>query len=383
MNDIFDWFQTQFSSIWNSIQLWLESFQWFSWAGIIIIALVVSFIIWLVRFMISQPILAVLGLHELLGPARDFIKPPKWDSWQTLIWISLFSWIVSLLASPALQSFIASCGWLFLIPGVHWAMHTSGLRKILTIGQIFLGPWITGALVCIYLFVTPDNVPRIAWIVWPLISAAIAVLPRFIKSGSELQWPKVGVRLDVMILLLSNVLLSCWIQLCFATQDWLENYPTFLAEDMSSSSFVIRLASGEPPSRGTRILQEAESTLKAELSQMPWSEVERWLLNWQQQLPRLEANTLAQLPAAAENSLWRLTGRILPGGQGQYRLQLVTSWQGPTSTTLGSYFAKTCEITKSDRKALLSPGQIDRSRPGVEVRCGEVEGPISGKPPGL
>jgi hypothetical protein len=326
-------------------------------------------------------------MDDLFGQLKNILTPPKWDSWQTLIWISIFSWAVSLLTVDIFQRIIVSIAWLFLIPGIHWLLHEEkfklqkdfevNIKKSLTVNKLFLGPWITGALVCVFLFrnlvETPPSIPLL-W--WPPVSAIIASLPKFVAGvGPKYGLPEnPGARQEIITLLLSNLLISCWLQLHFLTQDWLRQYPSLLAEDLNRSAFVVQLAAGDRTrSRGYAVLQEAGRLLDVELENQPWSQVERWLLNRNQQIPTLQQRIMEQTPPVEENIFWRMEGRMLSG---EYNLELSAVWRGPTATGIPYHFKRTCQITQ------LSTAQAIRATPNgsiAQVQCG----PISQRLPGL
>jgi hypothetical protein len=327
-------------------------------------------------------------MDDIFGQLRSILTPPKWDSWQTLIWISIFSWAVSLLAIDIFQRIIVSIAWLFLIPGIHWLLHEEkfklqkdfevNIKKSLTVNGFFLGPWITGALVCVFLFrnliETPPSVPLL-W--WSPISAIIASLPKFVTGvGPKYDLPeKADTRQQIINLLLSNLLISCWFQLHFLTQDWLRQYPSLLTEDLNRSAFVVQLAAGDRPRpRGYALLEEAGRLLDAELENKPWSQVERWLLDRGQQIPALQQRVLEQETPVEENMFWQLQGRMLPG---EYNLELSAVWRGPTVTGIPYHFRRTCQITQ------VSTAQAIRTTPGgsiAEVQCGSISQRLPGLP---
>lgn len=321
---------------------------------------------------------------ELFG----LLIPSKWDSAKTLILLSIFSWAMSSIVSNRVQNIIAFIGWLFLMGGVHWVMHEEKkLKETLTINKIFIGPWITGALICYFLFATPERIPAIAYILWPIISAIIAAIPRFIGSDSVYQtpkWikPKPEDRQYVVNLALINLLLSCWIQLGFTTQTWVADYPSLRADNLSNSAFVINTSSGDGnPSRAIDILTRAETEVKAELGSQSWSQVERWLLNFEEQVEQLESRVISQLPQARENNYWSLQGRILAG---EYNIQLFSVWQGPSSDGVGYYYSKICQISRVVPADLTSqPTSATTPLPitgNSKVQCSPAEGPTRGQP---
>jgi hypothetical protein len=327
-------------------------------------------------------------LRKIFQDIFKLIIPKKWDSAKTLIWLSVFSWAMSLLTRSSIQSFIAFCGWLLLIPGIHWLMHEEKkIKEFLTIEKIFIGPWITGALICFFLFATPENLPGIMVVSWPIISAIIAALPKFIKSGPAYKVPDPPVRQDLIIMVLFNLLLSCWIQLCYSTQVWLAQYPSFQADDLTNSSFVVKTQSNESAvSQGFDILRQAEAALKESLQGQSWSQVERWLVDFDDRIHDLNEQIIDRLPPKAENAYWQVEGRVLPG---EYNVQLFAVWKGPSSNNLGYHLAKTCQISQGVPANMRTPWQtlspVENVAPNSQVdaatvSCDPATKPIKGQP---
>lgn len=360
-----------------------------SWQAILWFAILI-FIVANLGFslFIRNLIFSILSIDEIFKQLRKTLTPPKPDSWQTLLWISIFSWAMSLLpVSNFVQGFIATCAWFFLIPGIHWFMHeekfkvfdlTINVKKGLTINGIWLGPWITGALVCILLFSeSPNDRISVAFICWPPISAIIAALPKFIAIGPKYKNPDPAARQELVILLLTNLLLSCWFQLFFLTQSWLVDYPSLLTQDLDRSAFVVKLANNRSTSRGVLILDQAETALKEQLDGRSWSQVERWLFDLKPQMQQLEDTVMSRLPPLKENELWQLSGQVLP--RTEYELQLMATWQGPSADGTGYYLMKPCQITRipDTRRAIartVASTQIAR------VTCDDVTAPTTGQP---
>lgn len=328
------------------------------------------------------------SLDEIWKQLRSAIVPKTWDSYQTLVWISVFAWAVSLLTRDFAQFLIACIGWLFLIGGLHWGLHTDKAQKALTINigisKIFIVPWITGALVSFFLFATPTDIPPIAYVLWPLISATIAATPKFIKTGQDggptVAVPAPGVRQNLVILGLVNLLLSCWIQFYFVTQAWLAEYPSLATYPTLEEA---RRAELDPSSRGVLILEQTEAQLRNQLNGKTWTEVEQWLLDRDRQIPALRAAVWEKLPNVPENDLWDLRERLLSG---EYNLQFLAVWQGPTAGARGYYLSKTCQIKEVFRRnpADLRPRATTDPAPKTTatITCSNVQGPTAGEPEG-
>ena len=289
---------------------------------------------------------------EIFDTLRKLLLPPKAFSWQTLILLSIFSCLMAALASEIIRNLLATCGWIFLIFGVGWFTTENPIK----VGDLNLGPWITGILVSIFLFGEwLEEMPSLLFVSWPLISAAIASLGEFIGSGPRFKNPAPEGRQRLVILFLSNLIISCWFQLYFVIQGWLDIYPSLLANDFNQSNFVVRLGvqTSEPPT-GVLILNQAEALLRTELEPRSWPEVERWLLTLKQQPTDFQDAVMQQLPPSEENALWQLQAQFLPD-QPDYTLQLLALWQGPSSDLSGHYLTKTCRITQGENPPASSP----------------------------
>jgi hypothetical protein len=337
--------------------------------------------------------LKTLGLTTLVVGFRELIKfltPPRWDSWQTLLVIAAYSWLFSLFARNAvIQTIIASIAWIFLISGLHWSMYEKKIQTELKFNGFFIGPWLTGALVCVFLWGLfgdilnlPISVPIVCW---PPIAAAIAVAPKFIATGPDGGpipiIPKAGDRQQIVILLLSNLLISCWVQFYFSTQTWLRAYPTLLVDDWSNSGFMIRLpVAASQPQRGVQLLENAEVAIRNELSSLSWSQVERWLFEVNQQLPRIRRAAFSRMISFEEDSLWSLEGQVVPGNN--YRLALRAVWQGPTADGTNYFLTKTCEILQQTAPPPPASPQPVPTPPlpstlqTVKIECQPVQGPV-------
>ncbi len=285
---------------------------------------------------------------------RQLVKsltPPSAFSWQTLIFLSVFSYFMAYLSTYPLRDLLASMGWVFLIFGVSWV--TADNEDILRIYGFSLGPWITGALVCVFVFGTwkGDFTPA-TLICWPPISAILASVREFFDAGLKFKIPQPAARQNIVILFLVNLIISCWFQFYFITQDWINQYPILLADDFSKSAFVMKIENPQAElSRGTLLLNSMEQSIKRELESKPWPQAERWLLpdNLRGRLPALEKQVQKQLPWAAEDLWWRFEPKVSSTKSG-YNLQLQAIWKGPSSQKGEYYIKKSCQITPTYRQ---------------------------------
>ncbi len=290
------------------------------------------------------------GVYDWL---KNNVIPPSAFSWQTLIFLSLFSYYMSWLASDLIEWLLANLAWIFLILGVYWGTTAT---KFFWIGRddkkkkpgFPISAWITGVLVSIYIFGLDGDLTPVALVSWPIISAILAAIPPFVGEGLSWKLPPPETRQTLAILFGSQFLLSCWLQFYFVIQGWLMEYPSLVADNFSQSAFVVNLeTTSMTMPRGVSILNAIESNLEMRIDGIPWSETERLLLPNEREalINNLENQAKQQLATVEEDNLWQVTSGVSAGDSG-YNLQLQANWNGPRGGAQGNYaVTKTCQVT--------------------------------------
>lgn len=301
------------------------------------------------------------------------LRPTGFYSWQASLWMSLLAWLLAQAArSPeqvkapiAVHDIMISFSWMFLILAVGWV---TAERPVKLFGQN-LGPWITGALVCLFLFVRGDYVlPRAALITWPMISAGIAAFPEFVDIERGFSIPrKLRVRQNLCIMVLVNLLLTSWITFGFRINDWLDDYPGIWGEGFNGSYFLMqRPRTDEDFDRGRNIVEEMEQQLIENTRFKTQSEVERWLLDNKRD-PLLfrdsVMNSLAsrrtndRLSRFQDDSFWQLETIV---SEPAYQVELRARWIGPRMKEAGHLVKHSCKIDfgSSKRGEVTCPGSI-------------------------
>jgi len=290
---------------------------------------------------------------------------------------------MSIPAGDFLQRLLAIFGCTFLILGVAW--WTEIEKKKLTILGVFLGPWISGALSCTFLatFWSDRVSPALAAVSWPLISTAFVTIPAFIKAGPQFRIPDVAKRQQLIILILSNVTISCWIQFHVVIQQWIATYPMLLAEDIHISNFVTRLGPrSSPPVGGNDLLELIQDGVSDAIQDKPWALVERWLENPDRQLAIITRQIVKQsmvTPKDLQQFPWEfgrdigLSSADTETNTEQYVLQLFAIWQGMDSLPGHYYLERRCEIFKKlkpldPERIDLTPGEQEAESVG-EITC--------------
>ncbi|MFQ4141094.1 septal junction protein FraD [Chlorogloeopsis sp. ULAP02] len=337
-----------------------------------------------------QLIKDAFGLFNLFGDVYERIRkiliPPKAYSWQTLIYLSIFSLLMSSLSSGLVRDIIAFCGWLFLIAGTAW--YTTDNPLLIPGTNMPVGALITGFLVSAFAFRQQEDVITTNTIVfWPTISALITAIPEFFEgTGTDVnpQIPKLEDRQKIIILIASSMVLSCCLQFTFVVNKWYQEYPS-LKKDNFQRTFVVKLVpSSETSQNGAIILDKLEPRIEQQIAERPWSEVEQWLLEARQRVGNLGRQVIeANLREYEERSLWRVEPRIYNLKSG-YKLDLFSIWSGPSSAGRGYYLRKTCRIepiAKSNNTFVRS--RTDDKSVIAEFDCDPVSKPILEPPPDL
>jgi Family of unknown function (DUF5357) len=329
----------------------------------------------------------VFGIFKFLESVYERIRrilvPPKAYSWQTLIYLSVFSGILSSFAEGAIRDIISFFGWLFLIAGTAWYTTDDPLRLPGTFMP--LGAIITGFLVSVFAFGREDTVvTRNTIVLWPTISAIITAIPEFFEgSGTDVQrqLPKIEIRQRLVVLVACCMVLSCWLQLYFLMDTWLQEYPSLLSDNFRRSNFVVRT---EPPARippnGVLILDKLQPQVEAQIAGRPWSQVERWLLDANTQVGTLGQRVIDKhLAEYEEKNLWRVGTRKTnpnPKNKDEYQLDLLSIWTGPSSNPRGYYLRKSCKIAP-----IVSTRNPNEKVLIAEIECDRISKFIAGAPP--
>ncbi|MBW4645580.1 MAG: septal junction protein FraD [Goleter apudmare HA4340-LM2] len=321
-----------------------------------------------------------LGLKKLLLPTKAY-------AWQTLIYLSVFSWGLSYFATTPIKEIIALCGWLFLIAGTAWYTTDDPVRVPGTFMPV--GALITGFLVSVFAFGNErDGITSSTIVLWPTVAALITAIPSFFAgTGTEAkaQLPKPEERQKLVILIASCMVISCWIQFYFVMENWLQQYPSLLSDNFRRSTFVVRTeVPANVSTNGIFILNKLQPKLEAKINKQSWSQVEKWLQNANTNLIELyeEVKLDKRLKEYEEKELWQIEPRISNpyiGKKDEYLLDILSVWTGPSSNPRGYYLKKSCQI-----RPIAIPTKTqkpDETAVVGEIECGRVSKPILGAPP--
>ena len=319
---------------------------------------------------------------ELFEKIKGVLWPEKYLTWETFLRLSLFSWLVAtILAYPDREDafsveVLSTLSWVFLTSAIWWAIDDNK-DKFKAYGFYF-GPWITGAVLCLFLF-RPWEEDRARWAIscWPLISTAIRALPQFINWELKVLTPKKEQQQGLTMTLLINLLLTSWILFFFRVQDWVNNYPGLLVSDLERSAFVYDFAADRedraPQAQGIQLLQRTTEDITRELNGQPWYSTERWLYQRRDNLEDIAQTMVNKLQSPDERVFWHIAvpqPRRL--GEG-YLLTLRADWTGPVSGDKTFYVEQTCKITPEDRVRAADGAADSAVREGANLPEGEAE----------
>ncbi|MEB3216575.1 MAG: septal junction protein FraD [Nostocales cyanobacterium 94392] len=311
--------------------------------------------------------LDLLGLTFLFDIFKDVVErikyifiPPKAFSWQTLIYLSVFSWLMSYLADEgAIRSIIAFFGWVFLIAGTSWYTTDKPLYIPGTIMPV--GAVITGGIVSIFAFRQDDAVVARTIIFWPTISALITAIPEFFEgSGTDVktQLPKLEDRESLIVLIGCCMLLSCWLNVYVVTDTWMREYPSATVNIggqktvQRSDLLTFPESTDTIPRNGRLILEKLQQAVETALRGKSWSNVELWLKNANREVNQLgEAVITIHLAEFEEKELWETQATVdnldPKNPNSGYILNLFSYWNGPSAVPDeydGYYLQKSCQI---------------------------------------
>ena len=315
--------------------------------------------------------------RERLKQIEAVIIPTKPLQWQTFLLVALLLWLGSISLSLGndsnnkMSEILGSLSWLFLTISVSFLS-----AKKLAIGNFTLSPWITGAMLCFFLYQNVNNdVQSFIVIMWPLLSLCIAELTVFFKNGGKLESSPPLTSKSFTFMFLINLLLTCWLSLHFVIQEWSKQYPSLLEEDVSNSAFITKIKpTAIVESRGATILNLIEQKLRAETGDR---QLETSVEKMKLKLITLKHQALEQLPPAKENKFWFLQTPIIASNSG-YQIELQLIWQGPTPGKDAYYLSKSCQIQRqvSTPESGETPNEADTSQelPQIVniVECGSV-----------
>ena len=305
------------------------------------------------------------NLWETNKKVQKAMLPPKVVHWKTPLLISIFLALLSVAAvtDGSTRTTIADLSWLSFI--ISMGLLTS--QPPFVIYGVSISPWVTSVLVGLWLLVRlPPEYKAIAWIAGPLI--AVVVLAAIEIWNSESKWERVKslVQPEFLIITLIHVVFSCWFAFHFLIQGWLQQYPTVLSQDLKQSNYIVTFQGPTiNRSRGVIILDEMEKVLKEEARTKPWPQIEKMLIDIDNERFFLKNEAFKKMRIVPEDSSWDVKTSVVQG-QSRYQLEMQATWLGLVFRPEMYSFTKSCEVINIGNAATVECGAIKRSKPGLK-----------------
>ncbi len=335
-------------------------------------------------------------IQDILSGTQKLLLPTKPYSWQTLIYLSVFSWLMSSWATGVfVKEIIAYCGWGFLILGTAW--YTTDNPVVVPGTSMPVGALITGGLVSLFAFRHGENLLNpVSFVLWPTISALITAIPEFFQgTGTKVnpQIPKPEARQKIIVLIASSMLVSCWLQVYFVVDNWVKQYPSLLTDNLNNSALVMKFSPPEDedsktkkiPKNGALILNKLVPVIITQIDDQPWSKVERILKNARakdSEISKLGRRIIeTELAAYKERDLWRVEARVSsinPNSPDVYKLSLLSIWSGPSSKKERYYLKRSCQIEPVASSSSTSGREEGRR---AEIECDAKSSFFADSPP--
>ncbi|MEM7771251.1 MAG: DUF5357 family protein, partial [Cyanobacteria bacterium P01_A01_bin.37] len=268
-------------------------------------------------------------LNALARRLIDVFWPKQAFSWQTVFWLSFFSWVMALLSvdtldleflqrgnevtensRPTSDSLVGATrvlftmAWVFLTVAVGWFLANQKLK--IPILAITLKPaiWATSALTSIFLFEAWNSTTLpFVFMSWPIVFALYASIPKvFLISSGRFAMPQPAVRQQIVLTTLICLVLSCLLRFHFTLQSWIdEEYPALQLIDFSANNNLMLQVRAPRP-----VLRIADQVLQEEVGTLTIPEVRRWLVRPYESIPALNVQFQEKLKDAREPDVWEL-----------------------------------------------------------------------------
>jgi len=321
--------------------------------------------------------------QDLNTQLRQLLWPKDVFAWQTLLLLSLFSLLIAALLdavgdpNPFAIGLLTNLSWIFFTSAVWWGLSET---KSLKVNGFSISPWITGGVLCLFLFRPWLSDFRLRWAIasWPIISTGVMALPYFVNWELKFKIPKDKVQKTLVMTLLVNLLLSSWISFHFRIQDWLSSYPSLLVRPIDNSDFVVDFTTDRTqPSQGVALLEGMIREIEVDLNDQPWYQTERWLYTRQSELEAALKETVRSLDAPEEQIFWQVEAPAPTQSDQAYLLTLRAVWSGPMARDGAFDLEKICKIMPVEAPRSVSgaaPSTEDEPQPLTkltQVDCGE------------
>lgn len=299
---------------------------------------------------------------KFLSYLSYLLIPRKFNSWQTFNGLAILFFFASVFSDGFLREVLAYTSFICISIGLTWV----GLEKSWP-----WTPWLTAALICLFIHDLTKIELKPLILVWLPLAASLAVIPYTVDENLNWHLPKQESRKFLIILFGSQILLTCWIQFFFILQSWLVIYPSLYVDDFGESMFVRQVDLGTLVlPRSVPLLSQLRPAIEVQLSNKDWGTMERWLqglYHTPYQMPDFVQPALerAEWERIPEDDFWQVTAIASPqlDQPNTYQLRWDAQWQGPRSR-------RADENNPYDAYLIC---RIRREDQGSSVDCDEVQ----------
>lgn len=321
--------------------------------------------------MASQPNKGKSGFWALV---KNFV-PPRFYCWQTVLWLSIFSVVMSgaarLLGGRSLVSeAIALGGSWFLFVAVAWGTRAE-VPKI--------APELTALLASSLLFLGWSQ--PLFFMALPVIAVMVRVVPDLTTDHLSLRLPQLDRRYFLLILVFAYGLLTLWTGFYFVSDRYGQDYPSTLFDDWRRGQFfrVVRSPSlAELP--GARYGAALGTELRSLYNGRPWSVVQRLAMENPEGFVVGPTVAASDFFTVEEQEKWQECDRKITITPEQIEVTFTLEWQGIRAHDYPYVVQKTCGLGQNP-DALTQAGGAPLTR--IECQPSAFQGWTGGLLDGL
>jgi len=278
---------------------------------------------------------AIQSLIERLKSFFTLLAPPRLVSWQSLFLFGLAMWALSgvvALADPerAFDLYVLRrVGWFFVAGGIVWRQALDPVK----IGGFPVGAIAAASVLVNFFFEdTEGSWTQAGFIALPILTGLLVAMSYFLSTAGRWRIPNRLERLKSIVALGIGLVLACWLNFYFATQDWMVRYPRLWDAPFEHSGFM-SVVNDPRQSWGQDLVAEVDRLLYVKFQGRPWPEVEKTLQQYRNQPDRLKTDlTNSSGGSPFRISLgrdWNVVMTASGDGDPSYRIVTRVSWDSP------------------------------------------------------
>lgn len=187
------------------------------------------------------------NLNQITVIFRRVFWVNKLITWKTFLLLGILFWLLAGYATDEnIKNILSGVGLISALICLTLFVQENiiRIRPVVMKGSnnSYFNNWIISLIICFLIFgIFPGQITHWAWVLCPPVAAIATALPEFWDTPLKLKLPTPEVRLRLSILLLSHLLISCWIQFYFTIDQWIKTNPQLLDQDFSKSLFVFKI----------------------------------------------------------------------------------------------------------------------------------------------